>query len=151
MRRLGQDPAKITHMPGDPNSFPAILSVSHQLHCLNHIRMGLEKKEKSLHVWNHLYHCLHFLTQTVTCHSDADPILWHWYENMIQPQLVFSQNYQCRDFDGLKAWIDNVGFSVADVWYYTREGGEHEWPVDPLYLEFVRQHPEENKFDSDED
>ncbi|UKZ72113.1 uncharacterized protein TrAtP1_013051 [Trichoderma atroviride] len=157
VRKLGQDPAKITHMPGDPNSFPAMLSVTHQLHCINHLRMGLEGphylhgKERSRHDWEHLYHCLHFLTQIATCHSDVDLILWHWYENMIQPQPEFSGDFQCRNFDGLKSWVDSVGFPTEDVWYFKREGGEHDWPVDPAYLEYLRQHPEENKSDSEED
>ncbi|KAK1242854.1 hypothetical protein MKX08_005666 [Trichoderma sp. CBMAI-0020] len=157
VRKLGQDPAKITHMPGDPNSFPAMLSVTHQLHCINHLRMGLEGphylhgKERSRHDWEHLYHCLHFLTQIATCHSDVDLILWHWYENMIQPQPEFSGDFQCRNFDGLKSWVDTVGFPTSDVWYFKREGGEHDWPVDPAYLEYLRQHPEENKSDAEED
>ncbi|KAM0476466.1 hypothetical protein ACHAPX_006380 [Trichoderma viride] len=157
VRKLGQDPAKITHMPGDANSFPAMLSVTHQLHCINHLRMGLEGahylrgKERSRHDWEHLYHCLHFLTQIATCHSDVDLILWHWYENMIQPQPEFSGDFQCRNFDGLKSWVDSVGFPTSDVWYFKREGGEHDWPVDPAYLEYLRQHPEENKSDSEED
>ncbi|KAM0462072.1 hypothetical protein ACHAPV_002427 [Trichoderma viride] len=157
VRKLGQDPAKITHMPGDPNSFPAMLSVTHQLHCINHLRMGLEGphylhgKERSRHDWEHLYHCLHFLTQIATCHSDVDLILWHWYENMIQPQPEFSGDFQCRNFDGLKSWVDSIGFPTEDVWYFKREGGEHDWPVDPAYLEYVRQHPEESKSDSEED
>lgn len=157
VRKLGQDPAKVTHMPGDPNAFPAMLSVTHQLHCINHLRMGLEGahylkgKERSRHDWEHLYHCLHFLTQIATCHSDVDLILWHWYENMIQPQPEFSGDFQCRNFDGLKSWVDSVGFPTQDVWYFKREGGEQDLPVDPAYLEYLRQHPEEYKTNSEED
>ncbi|KAL6901439.1 hypothetical protein GGI43DRAFT_403035 [Trichoderma evansii] len=157
VRKLGQDPVKVTHMPGDPNSFPAMLSVTHQLHCINHLRMGLEGahylhgKERSRHDWEHLYHCLHFLTQIVTCHADVDLILWHWYENMIQPQPEFSGDFQCRNFDGLKSWVDSVGFPTQDVWYFKREGGELDLPVDPAYLEYLRQHPEEHNGNSEED
>jgi hypothetical protein len=152
---MGQDPAKVTHMPGDPSSFPAMLSVTHQLHCLNHIRMGLEGeyylhgKERSRHNWEHIYHCLHFLTQIATCHADADLILWHWYENMLQPQPNFSGDLKCRNFDGLKSWVDDIGFPTRDIWYFKREGQEYDMPVEPAYLEYLK-HPEEKESQSSE-
>lgn len=148
VRRLGEDPVKVTHMPGDPSSFPVMLSVTHQLHCLNHIRMGLEGahylhgKERSRHDWEHIYHCLHFLTQIATCHADVDPILWHWYEHMEQPQPNFSGDMKCRNFDGLKAWVDRIGFPTEDIWYFKRQGGEYDLPVEPAYLEYLKTHPD---------
>ncbi|KAL7791931.1 hypothetical protein V8C37DRAFT_139816 [Trichoderma ceciliae] len=151
VRKLGQDPVKVTHMPGDPSSFPVMLSVTHQMHCLNNIRMGLEAahylggKERSHHDWAHLYHCLHFLTQLATCHADVDLILWHWYEDMEQPQPDFSGDMKCRDFGGLKSWVDRIGFPTEDIWYFKREGREYDLPVDPAYLEYLKQHPEETR------
>ncbi|RFU81519.1 hypothetical protein TARUN_678 [Trichoderma arundinaceum] len=149
VRKLGQDPIRVTHMPGDPSSFPVMLSVTHQLHCLNHIRMGLEGahylhgKERSRHDWEHIYHCLDFLTQITTCHADVDLILWHWYENMEQPQPNFSGDMKCRDFDGLKSWVDGIGFPTEDIWYFKREGRVYDMPVDPAYLKYLREHPED--------
>lgn len=67
VQKLGHRPAEVTHMPGDTTRFPAMLSMTHQLHCLNHIRKGLEAdyympaQNRSRHDWEHLYHCLYFL------------------------------------------------------------------------------------------
>lgn len=149
VRALGKDPATAVHMPNNPSAFPAMPAVMHQLHCLNKLRQGLEityyhgNRSLTQMYWEHMYHCLHLITQTVTCHADADPILWTWVENQEHADPVFSGNMMCRDFDGFKAWLEGTGFDVHNVWLVQREGDEIEVPQEPgllkLELELEQQ------------
>ena len=88
--------------------------------------------------WEHMYHCLYLLTQAVTCHADVDLVVWQWVEEEEQPQPDFSGSMMCRNFNGLKSWLDNVGFGVDKVWHFAREGGEIEVAQEQGYLDYLK-------------
>ena len=148
VRALGKDPATAVHMPNNPSAFrhagrhaPAALPEQAAAGPGDHLLHG--NRSLTQMYWEHMYHCLHLITQTVTCHADADPILWTWVENQEHADPVFSGNMMCRDFDGFKAWLEGTGFDVHNVWLVQREGDEIEVPQEPgllkLELELEQQ------------
>ncbi|KAL7933917.1 hypothetical protein V8C35DRAFT_327399 [Trichoderma chlorosporum] len=145
VKALGKDPAMLVHLPNNSNQFPVMPSVSHQLHCMNYLRRGLEipyyhgNKTLTKMYWEHVYHCLHLITQSITCHAEADPIFWRWVEGQEHPVPDFSGDRKCRDFQGFKSDLEGKGYDVHNVWLLQREGGEFEVPQEPGFLELENE------------
>lgn len=92
------------------------LSVFHNLHCLNEIRLALAGNSHgyardSLHEGTaHLDHCVDQIRQALMCHADLTPV----------PMLPIAgapnnlalgngEMHTCRDFDAIWAWVEERG------------------------------------------
>ena len=94
------------------------LQVTHDLHCLNAVRMALDKEHYEDHhrykllkqlapnfERDHLDHCLHLLMQSLMCHSDLTPApLYVWPHSPIA--LGRGATHTCRDFRAIRDWYD---------------------------------------------
>jgi len=90
------------------------LSVFHNLHCLNEIRMMVDHeyyKAKSPHMpgdlfaaREHIDHCIDQIRQALQCHADLTPVPML----PIQGSGAFIGNgevHTCRDFDRVREWV----------------------------------------------
>ncbi|SMR64057.1 unnamed protein product [Zymoseptoria tritici ST99CH_3D1] len=93
--------------------YSVVLDVMHQLHCLNEARKYIDMDYYADPNWSetfkkvnrlHLDHCLDYLRQIITCHSDLVPITIRWDEITMRPQPEFEKVHQCRNFDKIKDW-----------------------------------------------
>ena len=61
-----------------PDNRPFTLSLYHQLHCLDAIRVGFVLN--GTHAAAHVEHCLNYLRQVILCHADTTVEPGHWME-----------------------------------------------------------------------
>lgn len=94
------------------------LSVYHNLHCLNEIRMAIdaeyyEKDDAHLSMWGareHTDHCIDQIRQALECHSDLTPVPMLRVEG--GPQGLYVGNgevHTCRDFGKIQEWVRQRG------------------------------------------
>ncbi|KAM4063786.1 hypothetical protein HRG_012516 [Hirsutella rhossiliensis] len=89
----------------------AQLTVMHDLHCLNMLRMSrhldyyTEMDDYTLQP--HIEHCIDSLRLSLMCTGDMTllPVEWSANRNWLMP--VFESVHTCRDFGELKAWAKN--------------------------------------------
>ncbi|KAJ5116680.1 hypothetical protein N7456_001028 [Penicillium angulare] len=102
----------------------------HSLHCLNAIRMDLDKAYYSIHHnhhheeleeaiknstmfphdWDRIHrdHCLDQLRQAIQCHGDLSPVpLYHYNDDPIG--LGVGQVHTCRKWEPMRKWMDLRG------------------------------------------
>jgi hypothetical protein len=86
------------------------LSVFHNLHCLDAIRMALDSRG-GMHggIWDgraHIDHCVDQLRQAIQCHGDLTPVPLLPVSGG-PPGLVIGNGglHTCKDFDAIKEWV----------------------------------------------
>ncbi|CEJ92866.1 hypothetical protein VHEMI08494 [[Torrubiella] hemipterigena] len=65
--------------------------------------------EHSITPW-HIGHCLESLRQSVMCHADVTPAVWHWDASAAAPSRNkpwLDVPHTCRNFDRLRQWALN--------------------------------------------
>jgi hypothetical protein len=100
------------------------LSVFHQLHCLEMVKIQLETGSRSKsesqrhHQHGHALHCIDWIRQALMCNADStlDPT---------NDYIEFGDGnvHQCRDFDAVFKWTHENGFRGP---LSLLEGGKHE-------------------------
>jgi len=110
VRYLGKDPEYVVHAPGDRDAHLAMTTVNHQIHCLATLRRNFffsrlyPNGSSSLIHWDHLYHCLDLLLQTLQCNANVDLITYNWMEEIDIAQPDFNVKMVCRDWSALKKY-----------------------------------------------
>ncbi|OGM49341.1 hypothetical protein ABOM_003616 [Aspergillus bombycis] len=107
----------------DTGNYHFELDVFHSLHCLNYIRMNLDKDYYSAHLekhdgilrnaphmpdnWGqaHLHHCLDQVVQSVVCHADLSPVPMYGWEG-VPVFLGVGQTHTCRKWEPIREWLD---------------------------------------------
>lgn len=94
------------------------LSVFHNLHCLNEIRLALNthnhedgmKIKRSAHAMLngdvHLGHCVDQIRQALMCHADLTPVPMKPVEGNEDTLLGNGEMHTCRDFDAIWGWVE---------------------------------------------
>ncbi|KAF3070145.1 hypothetical protein CFAM422_006618 [Trichoderma lentiforme] len=62
--------------------------------------------KNSINPW-HIGHCLESLRQSIMCHADITPAVWHWdysVPNPIRNKPWLTVLHTCRDFDRIRDW-----------------------------------------------
>ncbi|KAF2099408.1 hypothetical protein NA57DRAFT_74908 [Rhizodiscina lignyota] len=131
---IGKDPSLTVHAPDNPDAHLMMPLVTHQLHCLNGIRKNLFREYyypdasmlSPLHE-DHLLHCLDVVREALQCAAPTELITYNWMRDVDIPQPDFTYNAVCRDWDGLKGWMDaNEVDPMRTIAVWRREGGERE-------------------------
>ncbi|KAJ3556366.1 hypothetical protein NM688_g2066 [Phlebia brevispora] len=109
-------PDKTAPYPEDPSKYVVILSVFHQLHCLNILRkvyhsdyyadpltgnIGITKHSS---IPDHVAHCLDILRQGIMCAADISPIVYDWDEERQKTIPMLSIGHSCRKWDNIVDW-----------------------------------------------
>ncbi|KAE8358393.1 hypothetical protein BDV27DRAFT_163623 [Aspergillus caelatus] len=107
----------------DTGNYHFELDVFHSLHCLNYIRMYVDKDYYSTHLehhdsfrknsshipddWGqvHLHHCLDQVVQSVICHADLSPVPMYGWKG-VPVFLGVGQTHTCRRWDHIREWMD---------------------------------------------
>ncbi|KAK0391437.1 hypothetical protein NLU13_0938 [Sarocladium strictum] len=94
--------------------YMATLEVTHQLHCLNFLRMAshweyyqykaVEFSDEPSMVRTHLDHCIEMLRQVLMCNADAGIISHRWVKGYTRPYPDFNVIHKCRDLDQVMSW-----------------------------------------------
>lgn len=93
------------------------LSVFHNLHCLNEIRLALEHHhdESAEEDWMHqgrahLDHCVDQIRQALMCHADLTPVPMIPVEGGPEGAILGNgEIHTCRDFDAIWEWVEERG------------------------------------------
>jgi hypothetical protein len=94
------------------------LSVFHNLHCLNEIRLALSpgrdvehKHERDLFHQGtvHLDHCVDQIRQALMCHADLTPVPMQQIEGLENTLIGNGEEHTCRDFDAIWQWVEERG------------------------------------------
>ncbi|CAJ2509453.1 Uu.00g144790.m01.CDS01 [Anthostomella pinea] len=105
--------------PNDPDTYPVMITVFHNIHCLNLIRKALWREDypdalemtefgtvnrtapKALHI----DHCVNSIREAMMCSADITPIPFHTVNETdlhVFPELAAT--HTCRDFDAIREW-----------------------------------------------
>ena len=89
-----------------PNNRTFHVSVFHQLHCLDVIRVGFLTNRT--HALEHIQHCLRYLRQILTCH--ADTTLEVDIPQVVDGSWTHAANgvgsvHRCKDWTVLRRWV----------------------------------------------
>ncbi|CAI6336612.1 unnamed protein product [Periconia digitata] len=96
----------------DPQHYGVIISVFHQLHCLNNLRKRIFWNETTRGPiaenpdfgMKHMDHCIDSLRQSLMCSSDLTPIPYAWNTKYHQTLPVPATTHTCRDFEAIRDW-----------------------------------------------
>ncbi|KAI0080783.1 hypothetical protein K474DRAFT_1636716 [Panus rudis PR-1116 ss-1] len=109
-------PNRTVPIPGDEEHYILVLSVFHQLHCLNLMRKiffrehytdpetGYVAGYSPERLTGHYMHCIDTLRQAVMCASDISPIVWQWNERVGKATPAMNVAHSCRSFDKIVEW-----------------------------------------------
>ncbi|KJK79843.1 hypothetical protein H634G_04082 [Metarhizium anisopliae BRIP 53293] len=99
---------------GDEDHFPVLISVFHEMHCLDsirHIYFGHTKGFDQNPVINeailapeHIDHCFDSLRQTLMCGGDVAPMPYKWVEERKKALGHLDVQHTCRDYEALLEW-----------------------------------------------
>jgi len=123
---VGLTPSEVTRLieptkpsPMDPDTYPVMIQVFHNIHCLNLLRKAIWRdyypealdmltdgtanrtSPKALHI----DHCINAIREALMCSSDVTPITFHYVsdeDHHVFPNLAAT--HTCRDFDAIKDW-----------------------------------------------
>ncbi|KAK4209577.1 hypothetical protein QBC37DRAFT_294325, partial [Rhypophila decipiens] len=114
----------------DPGYYAANLVVFHQLHCLNSIRIALDKEyylaQSLVDDWKfhpkrgpygteHISHCVNVLREAIMCAADTSVVTFQWNEGIKSAQPRSDVLHVCRDFEGIWDWAwENRGVVPFD-------------------------------------
>lgn len=101
------------------------LSVFHNLHCLNELRLALDDDDDDedddagsgagdknwMHQGRaHLDHCVDQIRQALMCHADLTPVPMMPVEGGPEGLIIGNgEVHTCRDFDAIWAWVEERG------------------------------------------
>ncbi|KAE8375402.1 hypothetical protein BDV26DRAFT_299666 [Aspergillus bertholletiae] len=106
-----------------PPAAHGAFDVFHSLHCLNYLRMYLDKDYYADHIehmeaigrnfthmpnnWGqmHLHHCLQQVVQSVICHADLSPVPMYGWKG-VPVLLGVGQTHTCRKWEPIREWMD---------------------------------------------
>ncbi|KAJ6149038.1 Protein of unknown function DUF3328 [Penicillium samsonianum] len=115
MRLLGMDPdTSVKLPPEDGGAYRLHFEFSHQMHCVNFIRMWTYQdyyKEEQAEFSDspstqrtHIDHCIEMLRQFVMCHADTNLVSANWVAGSNSPYPNFNTKHTCRNFDAVVDW-----------------------------------------------
>lgn len=97
---------KTIPIAGDEEHFPVLISVFHELHCLDSIRhlyfghkTGLDPDPKinsAVLAPHHIDHCFDSLRQTLMCGADITPVPYQWVPSMGKALGSLGVPHTCR-------------------------------------------------------
>ncbi|KEQ93036.1 hypothetical protein AUEXF2481DRAFT_346840 [Aureobasidium subglaciale EXF-2481] len=100
---------KTLPIPDDDSHYIVSLSVFHQLHCLNRLRLAIyggvdwTDEDDSLGI-THIDHCINALRQSLMCSADLTPLTWRRDLEDGVAKEVMEVVHTCRDFDAVIEW-----------------------------------------------
>ncbi|KAL9110243.1 MAG: hypothetical protein Q9227_005150 [Pyrenula ochraceoflavens] len=117
-----------------------LLSVFHQIHCLNALRKALDYDYYYSTTYNntsglpltleaHVRHCTYYLLQTLTCHSDLEINTFQWREGSRGMWPDFAVERKCRDFEKVLEWQERNMVDERKVEEGEWEGFKLEWAM----------------------
>ncbi|KGO55314.1 Protein of unknown function DUF3328 [Penicillium expansum] len=115
MRLLGMDPdTSVKLPPEDGGAYRVHFEFSHQMHCVNFIRMWTyrdhykEEQEEFMDSASmqrtHIDHCVEMIRQFVMCHADTNLVSTNWVAGSSLPHPNFNTKHTCRNFDAVVDW-----------------------------------------------
>ncbi|KAL9622775.1 MAG: hypothetical protein Q9160_002894 [Pyrenula sp. 1 TL-2023] len=136
----------IAAVAGLDDDYLVVISVFHDLHCLDRLRQALWYFHDP--AWNqtsnpfliprppayapnglngivHLDHCINIIRQSLQCFSDVTPYVFQWNERAQEVQARADVVHTCRDFDMIRDW--GRSRTYTDPW--VREGYRDEQGV----------------------
>ncbi|KAH8587731.1 hypothetical protein B0O99DRAFT_747325 [Bisporella sp. PMI_857] len=115
---------KTLPIAGDEDHFPVLISVFHELHCLDSIRHlyygHTDNMDKNPIINNavlaphHIDHCFDSLRQTIMCGADITPVPYEWVESMGKALGSLGVPHTCRDYDALTEWAMRPEHDIGD-------------------------------------
>ncbi|KAK5942580.1 hypothetical protein PMZ80_005145 [Knufia obscura] len=115
---------KTIPIAGDEEHFPVLISVFHELHCLDSIRhlyfghkTGLDPDPKinsAVLAPHHIDHCFDSLRQTLMCGADITPVPYQWVPSMGKALGSLGVPHTCRDYDALLEWAMRPEHDIGD-------------------------------------
>ncbi|KOC15635.1 hypothetical protein AFLA70_281g001310 [Aspergillus flavus AF70] len=118
MRLLGVDPdTSVKLPPEDGGVYRLHFEFSHQMHCLNYLRMWTYRDycERTHEEFSdspamqrmHIDHCTEMLRQFLMCHADTNLVSTNWVAGRQKPYPNFNTKHTCRDFNAIVDWAWN--------------------------------------------
>ncbi|KAK6336234.1 hypothetical protein TWF696_001796 [Orbilia brochopaga] len=120
-----QLPNKTIAATTDSDDYLVVISVFHDLHCLDRIRQSLwyfyddqwnstynpftvkrpeTYKPHGLNGIIHLDHCINIIRQSVQCFSDVTPYVFQWSEEAQAVHAYANVVHTCRNFEAVREW-----------------------------------------------
>jgi hypothetical protein len=97
---------KTIPLNGDEDHFPVLISVFHELHCLDSIRHlyfghteGFDQDpiiNAAILAPDHIDHCFDSLRQTLMCGADISPVPYRWFESEGKALGALGVPHTCR-------------------------------------------------------
>ncbi|KAK3371990.1 hypothetical protein B0H63DRAFT_483492 [Podospora didyma] len=119
-------PNKTTPFPGDDGYYVGALGVFHQLHCINSIRIALNKEYYTAvlpagkfdpamgpYGATHINHCVDALREAVMCAGDTSVLTWKWHATEQRALVHADVLHTCRSFEDIWEW-SNQNRAVMD-------------------------------------
>ncbi|KAJ3552562.1 hypothetical protein NM688_g4088 [Phlebia brevispora] len=109
-------PNPSTPYAANPEYYIVHLSVFHQMHCLNMIRMALRPEHYVDPVTGnlgniprddvrvHINHCVDNIRQSLMCAGDITPLVWHLNDKNSSAVINMDIPHTCRNYDALVDW-----------------------------------------------
>ncbi|KAB8290869.1 hypothetical protein EYC80_008506 [Monilinia laxa] len=131
-------------LPGSDEDYPIVLTVFHDLHCLDAIRLTLgylrdpkwnstvnpysipwpENFKGGLYSTDHAHHCFNSLRQSLQCFSDVTPQVFQYHPDRNLVISNFNVMHTCRNFDAIHQWaLDNAYNGVFNFTGWRDEQG----------------------------
>ncbi|RYP20472.1 hypothetical protein DL765_002771 [Monosporascus sp. GIB2] len=118
-----QLPNKTIPLNGDEDHFPVLISVFHELHCLDSIRHiyfghteGFDENpviNEAILAPEHIDHCFDSLRQTLMCGADISPMPYKWTEERQKALGYLDVQHTCRDYDALLDWAGRPEHDIS--------------------------------------
>ncbi|RAL00022.1 oxidase ustYa family protein [Aspergillus ibericus CBS 121593] len=115
---------KTLPIAGNEDYFPVLISVFHELHCLDSIRHlyyghveGFSEDpiiNKAILAPGHIDHCFDSLRQTIMCNADISPVPYQWVESRGKAMGSLGVPHTCRDYDALLEWAMRPEHDIGD-------------------------------------
>ncbi|KAJ6115581.1 hypothetical protein N7523_005998 [Penicillium sp. IBT 18751x] len=117
------------------DDYLVVISVFHDLHCLDRLRKSLwyfyddewnstynpftvQRPDtfdaKGLNGIIHLDHCINIIRQSLQCFSDVTPYVFQWSEEAQAVHAYANVVHTCRNFDGVREWA--LERTYTDSW-----------------------------------
>ncbi|KAE8380419.1 hypothetical protein BDV26DRAFT_290346 [Aspergillus bertholletiae] len=139
MKLLGVDPDTSVKLPlEDGGIYRLHFEFSHQLHCLNFLRMWTyrdyyqetqeEFSDTPAMQRMHIDHCIEMLRQFLMCHADTNLVSANWVAGREKPYPNFNTKHTCRDFDAIVDWAWDHQIPIKPS---PKPVGVHELPLPP--------------------
>ncbi|CCM06372.1 uncharacterized protein FIBRA_08630 [Fibroporia radiculosa] len=108
-------PSLVRFQDADGGGYMGSVKFTHQLHCLNTLRMYSYREyydgrvpmfdARPETVRTHVDHCIEMLRQTLMCHADTGLLTYDWVVGHSTQYPDFNTRHVCRDFPRLLRWV----------------------------------------------